>query len=101
MSYKQFSVEERETIQRGLWEKRSIRWIAGKLGRSPSSVAREVKRNLPKRIRRYTPRLANERAEKKHHSRGRLERLKDNTVRAYVIRHLKECGSPQRTAGDW
>lgn len=99
MNYTHFSVEEREKIQRGLWEKRSIRWIAGKLNRSPSSVAREVNRNFPPLHRRYTPRLAHERALHKRHSRGREERLKNETVRAYVTLHLKERWSPEQIAG--
>lgn len=99
MNYTHFSVEEREKIQRGLWERQSIRWIAGVLNRSPSSVAREVHRNFPPLHRRYTPRLAHERALKKRHSRGREERLKSETIRAYVIEHLKERWSPEQIAG--
>lgn len=99
MNYTHFSVEEREAIQRGLWEKRSIRWIAGGLKRSPSSVAREVHRNFPPLHRRYTPRLAHERALIKRHSRGRTERLKDEVIRTYVVAHLKERWSPEQIAG--
>lgn len=99
MNYTHFSVEERETIQRGLWEKRSIRWIARSIRRSPSSVAREVNRNFPPQHRRYTPRLAHERALTKRHSRGREERLKNKTTRDYVVAHLKERWSPEQIAG--
>lgn len=99
MNYTHFSVEEREKIQRGLWEKQSVRWIAAKLKRSPSSVAREVHRNFPPLHRRYTPRLAHERALQKRHSRGREERLKSETIRAYVIKHLKERWSPEQITG--
>lgn len=76
MNYKHFTVEEREAIQLGLWHKESIRSIAQRLGRSPSSVSREITRNLPPQKRRYTPRLAHERAVNKRSSRGREERLK-------------------------
>lgn len=99
MKYQHFSVEEREKIQRGLWEQRSVRWIAERLKRSPSSVAREVNRNFPKRMRRYTPRLAHERALKQRKSRGRTERLKNETIRVYVIEHLKKRWSPEQIAG--
>lgn len=82
-----------------MWEKRSIRWIAEKLKRSPSSVAREVNKNFPKKFRRYTPRLAHERALKKRHSRGRDQRLKSDRIRKYVIEHLKLRWSPEQIAG--
>src|SRR5437667_3587285 len=39
------SPEEREEISRGIAAGRSIRRIAAKLGRSPSTVSREVRRN--------------------------------------------------------
>jgi IS30 family transposase len=39
MKYQQLSVEEREKIQEGLWEKKSYRMIAFELGRSPASVS--------------------------------------------------------------
>jgi IS30 family transposase len=99
MTYQHLRVEEREQIQRSLWEKRSIRWIAEKLGRSPSSVAREVNKNFPKQKRRYTPRLAHERALKQRKSRGRTERLKSKKIREYVVLHLKKRWSPEQIAG--
>ena len=39
------SLEEREAIRVGLVEKRSMRSIARELGRAPSTVSREIKRN--------------------------------------------------------
>jgi IS30 family transposase len=39
------SLVEREAVSRGLAAGRSIRWIAGDLGRSPSTVSREVSRH--------------------------------------------------------
>jgi len=38
-------LEEREEISRGIAAGRSIRWIASDLGRSPSTVSREIGRN--------------------------------------------------------
>lgn len=82
-----------------LWEKWSIRSIAQNLGRSHSSVVREINKNLPKEHRRYTPRLAHERALKQRKSRGRTERLKNGTVRQYVVNGLKSGLSPEQLAG--
>lgn len=99
MIYKHFSVEEREKIQRGLWEKKSIRAIAKGLGRPHSSVVREVKRNNPPLRDRYTPRLAHERALTKRKSRGRKDRLKNERIREYVTAQLKRRRSPEQIAG--
>lgn len=99
MQYKHFSVSERELLQARLWEKKSIRSIATELGRSPSSVSREVKRNNPPLRQLYTPRLANERALEKRKSRGRKLRLKNQFIRRYVVTHLKKGFSPEQIAG--
>ena len=99
MSYKHLTIEERELIQRGLWNKASVRSIAKKIGRSHTSVAREINKNVPAKRRQYTPRLANERAEIKRSCRGRTDRLKNNTVRQYVITNLKRRRSPEQIAG--
>lgn len=99
MKYKHFSVEEREKIQRGLWEQRSIRSIAKDLNRTHSSVVREIQRNRPPERNQYTPRVANERAIKHRLNRGREERLKNEEIREYVISHLKKGWSPEQISG--
>jgi transposase, IS30 family len=99
MAYKHLSVEEREIIQHGLWEKESVRAIAERIGRSHTSVLREINRNRPPLRRQYTPRMAEERAQKKRKSRGRTLRLKNAVVRQYVISHLKQRWSPEQIAG--
>jgi IS30 family transposase len=99
MAHRHLSVEEREEIQQGLWRKESVRSIAGRLGRSHSSVVREINKNVPERCRRYSPRLANERALLKRKSRGRTDRLKNETIRRYVADHLKQRWSPEQIAG--
>ena len=99
MQYKHFGVEERETIQRGFWEKRSIRTIAKDLGRSPASVSRELRRNFPPERDRYTARLAHERAVFKRAQRGREQRLKNDRIRTFVVAQLKRRRSPEQIAG--
>lgn len=99
MQYQHFSIEEREEIQYGLWEKQSVRAIARYLGRSPASVSREINRNIPPLRRQYTPRLAQARAEGHRHHRGRTERLKNDVVRSYVRDQLRAGYSPEQIAG--
>jgi len=45
MSYSHFTIEERISIKHLLAQDISIRHIAKEIGRSPSSVSREIKRN--------------------------------------------------------
>lgn len=99
MKYRHFTIEEREIIQEMWWERESIRSIAKKLGRSPSSISRELRRNFPSDERRqYTPRLAQGRALTKRRCRGRTNRLKNDRIRQYVIAHLKRRWSPEQIA---
>jgi len=99
MKYQHLSVLEREKIQEMLWRKCSMRVIAKKLDRSPSSISREIQRNNPIHRKRYTPRIANERAFEKRKSRGRKDRLKDEQTRAYAIEKLNLRWSPEQISG--
>lgn len=99
MAYKHLTIEEREIIQRGLWDKKSIRQIAKEIGRPHSSVSREVQKNIAPERRSYTPRVAHIRALENRKNRGRNNRLKDDSVRLYVVSHLKERWSPEQIAG--
>lgn len=98
MKYQHLTVEEREKIQEMLWQKTPIRAIAGALGRSPSSIAREIKRNKPRERNRYTPRLANERALTYRQHRGERKLEKNETLRTSVIHRLKLGWSPEQVA---
>jgi len=103
MQYNHLSIEEREKIQELLWQKKSIRYIAKELGRSPSSVSREIKKNNSVYKTTYTPRLAHQRALKRRSSRGRPKLDKDIVLQTYVITHLKLGWSPEQiaaTSGD-
>lgn len=99
MKYEHLSIWEREKIQELFWLKKSIRYIARTLNRSPASISRELKRNYPKEFKRYTPRLAHERALFKSTCRGRTERLKTPTLREYVVSRLKLGWSPEQISG--
>ena len=98
MRYKQFSIEEREKIQEMLWQKVSVRSIARELGRSPSSISREIWRNKPPERNVYAPRMAHAKALEHRRRRGREKRLKNEELREYVISHLKLGWSPEQIA---
>jgi len=99
MKYKHFSVEEREILQEGVWKGVSLRKISTSLGRSVSSVSRELRRNSSPEKHQYRPRKANERALEKRKSRGRKERLKNDRIRAYVAANLRRRLSPEQISG--
>lgn len=98
MKYRHFSVEEREQIQELLWQKASIQIIAKVIGRHPSSIYREIKRNKPPEQNRYTPRVAHERALVYRQRRGKRKIEKDEVLRDYIVRHLKIGWSPEQIA---
>jgi len=97
--YKQLSIEEREAIQIGIWQKKSIRQIAKELKRCPSSIAREINKNRDSLERiRYNPRIAHEKAIINRSHRGRRLRLKSDLLRQYVKDHLRLGWSPEQIA---
>lgn len=97
MPYTHLSIEEREQIQELLWQG-AINPSHCYQRRKSSQLSPKLKKNCPQ-IKRYTPRLAQERAIKNTHSRGREKRLKNEQIREYVITHLKEGWSPKQIAG--
>ncbi len=98
MNYKQLTVDERETIQEMLWQKASVRAIAKKLGRSPSSISRELKRNQTKKLHLYRPRLAHEQAvERRSHRQARKLDV-NKQLKTFVTSYLKLGWSPEQIA---
>lgn len=98
MKFKHLGIEEREKIQELFWQKRSVRHIARELGRSPSSISRELRKNFGPILKRYAPRLAHERALFKRTQRGRTGRLKTSALRSYIASKLKEGWSPEQVS---
>lgn len=92
--YTHLSVEERILISHYLGQGGSICSIAGKLGRSKSTISQEVRRNKNKHG--YNPQTAN----KKYLLRRRRPLLleKNTALRAYVVERLQEGHSPELIA---
>ena len=74
--YIQLTLEERNQIHFMLWDKLSVREIARQLNRNPSTISREIKRNTPPLIRRYTPHLAQEKYQLRKVTARQRPRLK-------------------------
>ena len=99
MKFKHLTIEEREKIQLGLWAKKSIRAIAKEVGRPPSAISREMKRNISSTTNKYNPRMSHERALLKRTYRGRKLHLKSGFIRRYVVTGLRKGFSPEQISG--
>lgn len=88
---------EREEVSRGLAEGRSIRAIAGRLDRAPSTVSREIRRNGGRK--KYRAARADERAWE-HAKRPKPSLLEENAkLKQLVAEKLEADWSPQQIAG--
>jgi IS30 family transposase len=98
-SYKQLTLEERCAIARLREGGQSLGQIAAALGRSPSSISRELKRNTGsgQRAGAYRPAYAQAQTRARRWSGSRLER--DDALRERVLGLLAQGWSPEQVAG--
>lgn len=92
------SLEEREQICVMLGRGLGVRAIARELGRSPSSVSDELKRNCLK-TGVYSGITAQTLSDKRNSLSRKRNPLKDEETMRYVIRKLREGWSPEQIAG--
>jgi len=95
-SYNQLSLDDRCEIARLSANGSSIRQIAAALDRSPSTIARELKRNSGVQVG-YRPSYANQQSRARRWKGSRLER--DESLRAAVMERLASGWSPEQIAG--
>ena len=95
MGYRQLAIEERCEIARLCAEGSSIREVARRVGRSASTVSRELRRNSSPRGG-YRPSVAHGRAWGRRWSGARLER--DEGLRRDVLERLGQGWSPRTVA---
>lgn len=94
-NYTQLSLDERCTISLLQREGKSIRQIATALARSPSTIAREIKRNTVK-TKGYEPAYAQQQTAGRRWQGSRLERKP--ALRSAVLDRLAMGWSPQQVA---
>jgi len=100
-TYSHITMQEREIISVLKAEGHSMREIATKLGRSPSSISRELQRNSPPVYKdHYLPHRANQRAELRKSEAHQRPRLKDPRIRHYVHKKLQLGWSPEQIANN-
>ena len=86
--YTHFTLFEREYLQESLKEGKSFRKIAEELGRSPSSISREVRRNFSKNKKRYHPWRATVLYITRRKNCHRKPKIEKNTE---IYEYISEC----------
>lgn len=98
--YKRLQLEDRVVIQTLLTEKKSITYIAERLGRNRSSINREVKKWVVNPKDRYNAKLAQFCAEDDYKNKRNLDKINSHPrLKEYVYARLKENDSPEQIAG--
>ncbi len=91
------TLSEREEISRGVVTCHSIRLIAFSLGRAPSTVSREIKRNGGRRT--YRANIADQTAWDRAHRPQTCKLVKNRALARVVAVKLKKRWSPEQIAG--
>ena len=91
------TLAEREEISRGVVASLSVRTIATSLGRTPSTVSREVNRNGGRRC--YRANLADQAAWDRAHRPKRCKLVENRALAHIVAKKLKKLWSPEQIAG--
>jgi IS30 family transposase len=100
--YKQLTKEDRDRLSLFKAQGKSLREIAGLIGRDVSTVSRELRRNAaPVYQGCYLAHKAQERADARKATAHERERLRKPRLRAYVSRMLRRGWSPERISGRW
>jgi IS30 family transposase len=98
-SYRHLSLSERDVITTMLAQKRTLGEIAKALGRSKSTISRELQRNSSPEYMFYLSYRAHCRAEVRRKQASRRPRLKNDRIVSYVIAGLEQGWSPELIAG--
>ena len=101
-SYKHFTLEERICLEDLIKKGKKIRQIAKILGRSPSTISREIKRNWSKKKNHYNSWAANIKyncRRKSCHRKNHL--LLNKEMYQFTHKRLLQYWSPEIIAGRW
>ena len=98
-NFKHFSLFDRKRIERFLKQKKKLRWIAGKLGRSISSISDEIKRNSVKG--KYNALKADHKAyvKRKYSKTDCMKVSLDPDLQKFVKENLRQDQSPEGISG--
>jgi transposase, IS30 family len=88
--------EERELIQAGMRSHMSVRWIASEIGRAPSTVSREIRRNRSQRG--YRVGFAHARASQRARRPKAFKLERHRWLARQIARRLRRNWSPEQVA---
>jgi IS30 family transposase len=91
------TLAEREEISRGVVAGQSLRWIATSLGRAPSTVSREIKRNGGRRT--YRANTADQAAWDRAQRPQTCKLVENRALARVVAAKLRKRWSPEQIAG--
>jgi IS30 family transposase len=97
MPYRHIDLDERYVIYKNITSGKSLRAIAALLGRSPSSISRELKRNSGKYW--YRQKEANDKSKTRRKESRQMKLDKNEYLRDFVLEKLKDGFSPDGIAG--
>ena len=97
--YIHLSIFERDKITIMLSEKKTLGEIGKELGRSKSTISRELKRNSSAEYKLYLSHRAHARSVLRRGEASSRPRLKDKRIMSYVHNKLKEGWSPEQISG--
>lgn len=97
--YDHLTLSERDLITTMLYEHKSFGEIARALGRSKSTISREIKRNASPEYQLYLSHRAQGRSEERRKQSGSRPRLKNKQIVSFVEAKLKEGWSPEQISG--
>ena len=100
-SYQHFTLFERESLSEKLKEGKSYRQIAKEMGRNPSTISREVKRNWSKKANRYHPWRATVLYICRRKSCVRKLRLSDEIALKFILDCFNKFWSPEIISQRW
>jgi transposase, IS30 family len=95
--YDHLSCSDRNFLQRSLNAGRSMRWVAGQLGRSPSTLSREVRRSCGF-VQAYDAGSAMQACARRRR-RGPVKLREGSALREHVFGQVRQGWSPQQICG--
>ncbi len=99
--YHHFTLEERESLRILLSEGNSLRQIAGCIGKSVSSISREIKRNKNKDGSYHPWRATTLYIIRRHNSRRTFRLESDKDLKEWVCKGMDSFWSPEMIAERW
>jgi IS30 family transposase len=94
--YRHLNLAEREEIAIGLENGLKQCQIALIVGRCPSTISREIKRNnAQKNIVRYRANRAQQRTDERKHEKAKRQRIPNKRLRRFIAKNLKKGYSPE------